>query len=114
MERPALELADVLRRHGVAYLRDRAAHLGRGDRRVMGAIAACRTAALGGHVEHCDACGLTRVAYNSCRNRHCPKCQGAARTEWLAARKASSCPRLTFMSSSPCRLRPPRSPFRTR
>ena len=92
MERPALELADVLRRHGVAYLRDRAAHLGRGDRRVMGAIAACRTAALGGHVEHCDACGLTRVAYNSCRNRHCPKCQGAARTEWLAARKAELVP----------------------
>lgn len=58
----------------------------------MGAIAACRTAALGGHVEHCDACGLTRVAYNSCRNRHCPKCQGAARADWLCARKAELLP----------------------
>ena len=92
MERPAIELADVFRRHGDAYARDHAARLGRGERRVMGAIAACRTAALGGHVEHCDACGLTRVAYNSCRNRHCPKCQGAARAEWLAARKAELLP----------------------
>jgi predicted RNA-binding Zn-ribbon protein involved in translation (DUF1610 family) len=92
MERPALELADIIRRHGDAYLRDHAAHLGRGERRVMGAVAACRTAALGGHVEHCDACGLTRVAYNSCRNRHCPKCQGAARAEWLTARKAELLP----------------------
>ena len=92
MERPALELADVFRRHGDAYLRDHARHLGRGERRVMGAIAACRTAALGGHVEHCDACGLTRVAYNSCRNRHCPKCQGAARAAWLAARQAELLP----------------------
>jgi len=58
----------------------------------MGAIAACRTATLGGHVEHCDACGLTRIAFNSCRNRHCPKCQGAARAEWLAARKAELLP----------------------
>jgi Putative transposase/Transposase zinc-binding domain len=96
VERPALELADVLRRHGDAYLRDHAAHLGRGERRVMGAIAACRTAALGGHLEQCDACGLTRVAYNSCRNRHCPKCQGAARTEWLAARKAELLPAAYF------------------
>jgi hypothetical protein len=92
VERPAIELADVFRRHGDAYLREHAAHLGRGERRVMGAIAACRTAALGGHVEQCDACGLTRVAYNSCRNRHCPKCQGAARAEWLAARKAELLP----------------------
>ena len=92
MERPALELADVFRRHGDAYLRDHAGHLGRSERRVMGAIAACRTAALGGHVEHCDACGLTRVAYNSCRNRHCPKCQGAARAAWLAARQSELLP----------------------
>ncbi|HTO79572.1 MAG TPA: IS91 family transposase [Methylocystis sp.] len=92
MERPALELADVFRRHGDAYLREHAAHLGRGERRVMGAIAACRTAALGGHVEQCDACGLTRVAYNSCRNRHCPKCQGAARAAWLCARKSELLP----------------------
>jgi len=58
----------------------------------MGAIVACRTAALGGHVEHCDDCGATRVAYNSCRNRYCPKCQGAARVAWLAARKAELLP----------------------
>ena len=58
------------------------------ERRVMSAIVACRTAALGGHVEACDDCGVTRVAYNSCRNRHCPKCQGVARAQWLAARQA--------------------------
>jgi putative transposase/transposase-like zinc-binding protein len=92
VERPALELADVFRRHGKDYLRDHATHLGRGERRVMGAIAACRTAALGGHVEQCDDCGLTRIAYNSCRNRHCPKCQGAARAAWLAARRAELLP----------------------
>lgn len=92
MERPALELADVFRRHGEPYFREHAAHLGRAERRVMGAIAACRTTALGGHVERCDDCGLTRVAYNSCRNRHCPKCQGAARAAWLEARKAELLP----------------------
>jgi len=59
---------------------------------VISAIAACRTAALGGHVERCDDCGLTRIAYNSCRNRHCPKCQGAARAQWLAARQAELLP----------------------
>ena len=58
----------------------------------MGAIVACRTAALGGHVEACDDCGVARVAYNSCRNRHCPKCQGAARAQWLAARQAELLP----------------------
>lgn len=88
MERPAIELADIFRRHGSAYLRDHAGQIGRGERRVMGAIAACRTAALGSHVEQCDDCGARRIAYNSCRNRHCPKCQGAARAAWLDARKA--------------------------
>jgi hypothetical protein len=58
----------------------------------MGAIVACRTAELGGHVEACDNCGVARVAYNSCRNRHCPKCQGAARAQWLAARQAELLP----------------------
>jgi hypothetical protein len=58
------------------------------ERRIMGAITACRTAALGGHVEQCDECGATRIAYNSCRNRHCPKCQGLARAQWLAERQA--------------------------
>jgi hypothetical protein len=85
-------MADVLHRHGDAYRLAHADHLGRAERRVMGAIAACRTAALGGHVEACDDCGLTRVAYNSCRNRHCPKCQGAARAQWLAARRAELLP----------------------
>ena len=66
--------------------------LGRVERRVMSAIVACRTAALGGHVEACDDCGVARIAYNSCRNRHCPKCQGAARAQWLAARQAELLP----------------------
>ena len=90
--RPAFELADVFRRHGETYAQLNAGHLGRVERRVSAAIAACRTAALGGHVERCDDCGLTRIAYNSCRNRHCPKCQGAARLKWLAARQAELLP----------------------
>jgi hypothetical protein len=89
---PAFELADVVRRHGGAYVRESAEHLGRVERRVLAAIAACRTATLGGHVERCDDCGLTRIAYNSCRNRHCPKCQGAARAQWLADREAELLP----------------------
>ena len=90
--RPAFELADVFRRHGEGYERANAGHLGRVERRVIRAITACRTAALGGHVERCEDCGLTRIAYNSCRNRHCPKCQGSARAEWLAARQAELLP----------------------
>ncbi len=90
--RPAFELADVFRRHGESYERANAGHLGRVERRVIGAITACRTAALGGHVEQCDDCGLTRIAYNSCRNRHCGKCQGTTRAEWLAARQAELLP----------------------
>ena len=86
--RPVIVIADILRRHGVAYRRVYAGHLGRVERRVMSAIVACRTEALGGHMEACDDCGTTRVAYNSCRNRHCPKCQGPARAAWLAAREA--------------------------
>lgn len=74
--RPAIEIADILRRHGDAYRRVHAGHLGRVERRVMSAIVACRTEALGGHVEACDDCGTTRVAYNSCRIPHCPKYQG--------------------------------------
>lgn len=89
---PAWEVADVLRRHGDAYRRAHDGHLSRIERRVMSAIALCRTAALGGHVESCADCGFVRYAYNSCRNRHCPKCQGAARAEWLAARRAELLP----------------------
>jgi hypothetical protein len=87
-----LEVADVFRRHGEAYRRGHDGHLGRVERRVMSAIELCRTAALGGHVEGCPACGFVRHAYNSCRNRHCPKCQGQARAEWLAARQAELLP----------------------
>jgi hypothetical protein len=90
--RPALEVADVFRRHGHAYRRCHDGHLGRVERRVMSAIELCRTAALGGHVEICDSCEHNRVAYNSCRNRHCPKCQGIARERWLAAREADLLP----------------------
>jgi len=90
--RPAIEIADILRRHGGAYRRDHAGHLSRVERRVMSAIVACRTEALGGHVEACDDCGMKRIAYNSCRNRHCPKCQGRARAAWLAAREADLLP----------------------
>jgi hypothetical protein len=85
---PALEVADIFRRHGEAFRQAHAGHLGRVERRVMGAITACRTAALGGHIEQCEDCGATRIAYNSCRNRHCPKCQGLARAQWLADRQA--------------------------
>src|SRR5271157_4837839 len=87
-----LEVAEVFRRHGETYRQVHAEHLGRTERRVMGAIAACRTAALGGHAEFCQDCGLVRCAYNSCRNRHCPKCQGLARAEWLADRQAELLP----------------------
>jgi Putative transposase/Transposase zinc-binding domain len=87
-----LEVADIFRRHGEAYRGAHDGHLGRVERRVMSAIELCRTAALGGHVERCADCGETRVAYNSCRNRHCPKCQGQARAEWLAVRQAELLP----------------------
>lgn len=89
---PVLEVADVFRRHGKAFRQARAGHLGRVERRVVGAITAWRTALLGGHVEQCDDCGTTRIAYNSCRNRHCRKCQGLARAEWLAHRQAELLP----------------------
>jgi Putative transposase/Transposase zinc-binding domain len=82
-----LEVADIFRRHGEAYRQVNIGHLGRVERRTMSAIELCRTAELGGHVEGCRSCGAIRVAYNSCRNRHCPKCQGQACREWLAARQ---------------------------
>src|ERR1700756_2288995 len=86
------EGGEVFRRHGAAYRQEQAGALGRGERRVMGAIEACRTAALGGHIERCAECGLVRIAYNSCRNRHCPKCQGPERAAWLADRQAELLP----------------------
>lgn len=90
MARPSLEVADILNRHGEAYI---ARHrLSRGQLKVMGAIRACRTAALGGHVMRCGDCDHAAIAYNSCRNRHCPRCQGAAAKDWLAHRQADLLP----------------------
>ena len=82
--RPPLEVADIFRQHGDDFRLTHA--LSPEQRRVMRAIERCRTAALGGHVEQCDACGHQRIAYNSCRNRHCPKCQSLAKARWLQAR----------------------------
>ena len=92
MPHPTLEVADIFRRYGEAWRARNAAHLSRGQRRVMTAIEICRTAALGGHVERCDECAHARIAYNSCRNRHCPKCQWRAAQAWLAAREAELLP----------------------
>jgi len=88
VSRPEFEVADIFRRHGEAYRKANAGHLDRCQLRVMAAIEACRTAALGGHVHRCRKCAHTEIAYCSCGNRHCPKCQGAAAREWLAARQA--------------------------
>ncbi len=88
----ALEVADVFRAAGASYRAAQAGHLSLAQLKVMSAIQNCRTAALGGHVEGCDACGHRRIAYNSCRNRHCPKCQGAAARAWLAEREADLLP----------------------
>ena len=92
MARPALEVADIFRDHGPAWRQANAGHVSLDQLKVMSAIARCRTAALGGHVERCDDCSYTTIAYNSCRNRHCPKCQGAAAREWLAEREAELLP----------------------
>jgi len=88
MDCPKLEVADVFRRYGEAYRESHAASLSTGQRRVMTAIELCRTAALGGHMEQCDECGHQRNAFNSCRDRHCPKCQSLARAEWLEDRQS--------------------------
>ena len=90
--RAALEVADIFRRHGDAFRTAQRGRLLPDQRRVMAAIEACRTATLGGHVEQCDDCGMVRIAYNSCRDRHCPKCQGLARAQWLADRQADLLP----------------------
>jgi hypothetical protein len=88
MPRGAVEVADLFRRYGDAYRQQHDASLSTAQRRVMTAIERCRTAALGGHLEQCDACGHQRISYNSCRNRHCPKCQSLARAEWLEDRRS--------------------------
>jgi hypothetical protein len=92
MARPALEVADIFRDHGPAWRRANAGHVSLAQLKVMSAIERCRTAALGGHVEQCEDCRHTRIAYNSCRSRHCPKCQGAAARDWLADRQAELLP----------------------
>ncbi|SEB09215.1 Transposase zinc-binding domain-containing protein [Rubrimonas cliftonensis] len=102
---PALEVADIFRdvtpkaclqHDGPAWRAANAGHVSLAQLRVMSAIETCRTAALGGHVAACDACGREHVAYNSCKNRHCPKCQGSAARDWMAAQGADLLP------SGPC------------
>jgi len=88
MNRPKLEVADVFRLYGEAYREKHGPSLSTAQRRVMSAIEVCRTAALGGHLEHCDSCPYERPCYDSCRDRHCPKCQSLARAEWIEKRKA--------------------------
>ena len=94
MVRPTLEVADIFRDHGPAWRDANQGHVGLDQMKVMSAIERCRTSAFGGHVVRCesDVCGHTRIAFNSCRNRHCPKCQGSAAQEWLEARHAELLP----------------------
>jgi Transposase zinc-binding domain/Putative transposase len=92
VSRPAIEVADIFRRLGPAWRHANAGHVSLGQLKVMSAIETCRTAALGGHVERCEDCAHTQIAYNSCRDRHCPKCQAVAAKEWLAAREAELLP----------------------
>ncbi|MGA2795927.1 MAG: IS91 family transposase [Roseiarcus sp.] len=92
MARSRLEVADVFRRHGAAWRKANAGHVSLSQLKAMSAIESCRTAALGGHVARCEKCAHTVIAYNSCRNRHCPKCQGAAAKQWLAEREADLLP----------------------
>jgi len=90
--RPALEVADIFREHGPAWREAQRGHLSLVQLKVMSAIVQCRSAALGGHVLRCDGCGTDQVSYNSCRNRHCPKCQSSAAKRWLQARQADLLP----------------------
>jgi hypothetical protein len=90
MSRTKLEVADIFRGHGAAWRQANAGHVSLEQLKVKSAIENCRTAELGGHVVRCEneMCGHTQIAYNSCRNRHCPKCQAAAAREWLAERES--------------------------
>jgi predicted Zn-ribbon and HTH transcriptional regulator len=92
LSRPALEVADIFRDHGAAWRAANAGHVSLDQLKVMSAIERCRTAALGGHIAQCEDCGHEHIAYNSCRNRHCPKCQAGAARDWLAARQAELLP----------------------
>jgi hypothetical protein len=94
VDRPKLEVADVFRRYGQAYRQNHSASMSSEQRRVMAAIEVCRTAVLGGHLERCDQCGYEHNCFNSCRDRHCPKCQSLARAQWIEHRQAEllDCP----------------------
>src|SRR5215831_13208795 len=92
LSRPTFEVADIFRHRGPAWRASHAGHVSFGQLKVMSAIERCRTAALGGHVECCEDCAHLRISYNSCRNRHCPKCQAAAAKEWLTDRRAELLP----------------------
>ncbi|HEX5685260.1 MAG TPA: IS91 family transposase [Ideonella sp.] len=92
MGRPALEVADIFRIHGPGWREAQRGHLNLAQLKVMSAIEQCRSAALGGHVLRCEGCGTDQVSYNSCRNRHCPKCQSSAAQRWLEARQADLLP----------------------
>jgi Putative transposase/Transposase zinc-binding domain len=94
MDRPKLEVADIFRRYGNIYRERHDASMSTSQRRVMSAIELCRSAALGGHLEQCDQCGHERNCFNSCRDRHCPKCQSLARAQWIEDRQAEllDCP----------------------
>ena len=92
MSRPALELADLIRTAGAAFIERNRHWIGWKHVKVLLAIARCRTAALGGHLDQCTRCGHRAISYNSCRNRHCPKCQTAARDRWIAARQKELLP----------------------
>ena len=92
MSRPTLEVADIVRATGNRFWEQQQSHLAWPHRKVLEAIVRCRTAALGGHRDQCVRCGHQAISFNSCRNRHCPKCQGNARAKWLAARSAELLP----------------------
>ena len=92
MNRPTLEVADIVRATGNSFWQQQQSHLAWPHRKVLDAIVRCRTAALGGHLDQCVRCGHQAISFNSCRNRHCPKCQGNARAKWLAARSAELLP----------------------
>ena len=92
MARPHIEVADIFQTHGAGWRTANAGHVSLAQLKVMSAIEHCRTSALGGHVERCENCAHTRISYNSCGNRHCPKCQATAARKWLEDREADLLP----------------------
>src|ERR1700741_3451777 len=101
MDRPPLEVADLVRAAGDAFIERSRKWITRKHVKVLLAIARCRTAALGGHLDECTRCGHRAISYNSCRNRHCPKCQAGARDRWLAARRQELLPTRSVLVFSP-------------